>query len=193
MTDKLKGFLTRHDACREGLSRLAATGAATPEEAWARADARDLVWAVTRPGVMSDDQRRKFLAEAVLAPVEDLLTDERSKNILRKLRINEQITQDDKNAAWASRAASYAASSRAAAAAAAASSYAASSRAAAAAAADAAADAAWSAARAAWADAAMRASDAAREARAAAAADAAREAQARWIRENFVLNELNIN
>ena len=198
MTDKLKGFLTRHDACRDGLSRLAATGAATPEEAWARADASDLVWAVTRPGVMSDDQRRKFLAEAVLAPVEDLLTDERSKNILRKLRINEQITQDDKNAAWASRAASYAASSRAAAAAAAASSYAASSRAAAAeraaqadaaaaAAADAAADAAWAAAY----EAAAYA-----ESYAAAWAEsyaAAREAQARWIRENFALSDLHIN
>ena len=182
MTDKLKGFLTRHDACREGLSRLAATGAATPEEAWARADARDLVWAVTRPGVMSEEQRRKFLAEAVLAPVEDLLTDERSKNILRKLRINEQITQDDKNAAWASRAASYAASSRAAAAAAAASSYAASSRAAdaaawAAAAAAAAADAA------AWAAAAYDAADAA----------AVRRKQARWIRKNFRLADLHTN
>ena len=168
--DKLTSFLTRNHASREVLSRLAATGAATPEETWARADASDLVWAVTRPGVMSDDQRRKFLAEAVLAPIEHLLTDERSKNILRKLRINEQITQDEKNAAWASLAATYAASSRAAAAAAAASSYAASSRAAAAAAAAA----------------------AERAAQADAAADAAREAQAKWIRDNFVLNELNI-
>ena len=138
MTDKLTSFLTRNHASREVLSRLAATGAKTPEEAWARANARDLVWAVTRPGVMSDDQRRRFLAGAVLAPIEPLLTDERSKNILRKFCTNEQITQEDKAASWAASLA------------------------------------------------------------AAAAADAyavyasAREAQAKWIRDNFVLNELNI-
>ena len=189
--DKLTSFLTRHNACIEGLSRLAATGAATPEEAWARADARDLVWAVTCPGVMSSDQRRRFLAEAVLTPIEHLLTDERSKNILQKLRTNEPIT---------------AASSRAAAAAeAAADEYA--SWAAAAAAADAASWAAsWAAAS--WA-AAADAADAARadaEADAEAAADAeadadaswaswaaAREAQAKWIRDNFALSDLNIN
>ena len=97
MADKLTEFLTRNDACIEVLARLAATGAATPEETWARANARDLVWAVTRPGVMSDDQRRRFLSEAVLAPIEHLLTDERSKNILQKLRTNEPITA----ASWA--------------------------------------------------------------------------------------------
>ena len=99
MTDKLTSFLTRHNACIEGVSRLDATGATTPEEAWERADASDLIWAVTRPGVMSDDQRRRFLSEAVLAPIEHLLTDERSLNILRKLRTNEQIMQEDKDAA----------------------------------------------------------------------------------------------
>ena len=176
--DKLTSFLTRNHASREVLARLAATGAATPEETWARANARDLVWAVTRPGVMSDDQRRRFLSEAVLAPIEHLLTDERSKNILQKLRTNEPIT---------------AASSRAAAAAAAAAdAYA--SWAAAAAAADA---ASWAAASwAADADAAAavaKAADAADDALADAAWAAAREAQARWIRDNFVLNELNIN
>jgi len=148
MTDKLTYFLTRHHACREGLDRLATTGAKTLEEAFERADARDLVWAVTRQGVMSEDQRRRFLAEAVLAPIELLLTDERSKNILRKLRTNERVTQEDKAAAAE---AASAAASRAAAA----------------------ADAeAWAAAD---------------------AADAASwEAQAKRIRDNFVLNELNI-
>ena len=144
MTDKLTYFLTRHHACREGLDRLATTGAKTLEEAFERADARDLVWAVTRQGVMSEDQRRRFLAEAVLAPIELLLTDERSKNILRKLRTNERVTQEDKAAA-----------SRAA---------------------RAAAEASWAAAS-----------------RAAAAADAtAWAAQAKWIRDNFVLTDLNI-
>ena len=141
MTDKLTSFLTRNHASREVLSRLAATGAATPEETWARANARDLVWAVTRPGVMSDDQRRRFLSEAVLAPIEHLLTDERSKNILQKLRTNEPITAADRWAA--SQAAEAAAKAEDA-------------------------DASWAS----WA--------------------AAREAQARWLRNNFVLTDLNI-
>ena len=213
--NKLTEFLDRNDACREGLSRLAATGAATPDEAWERADARDLVWAVTRPGVMSSDQRRRFLAEAVLAPIEHLLTDERSKNILQKLRTNERVTQEDKDAAQAAAraaAASWAAEAYAAdAEAAAAASWAAAYRAV-----DAAADAACSAADAAYAEAdaswaaayaaASSAEDAADAARADAAADAAeeaayaaadaadaRDAQARWIRENFALSYLNIN
>ena len=171
--DKLTSFLTRNHASREVLSRLAATGAATPEETWARANARDLVWAVTRPGVMSDDQRRRFLSEAVLAPIEHLLTDERSKNILQKLRTNEPITAADRWAASqaaeaaedadASWAASWAAADAASWAAA---SWAAASQAAAAVAED--ADASWAS----WA--------------------AAREAQARWLRNNFVLTDLNI-
>ena len=178
--DKLTSFLTRNHASSEVLARLAATGAATPEETLARANARDLVWAVTRPGVMSDDQRRRFLSEAVLAPIEHLLTDERSKNILQKLRTNEPIT---------------AASSRAAAAAeAAADAYA--SWAAACSAADAASAAADAADAASWAAASWAAADAAADAASWASWaswSAAREAQARWIRDNFVLNELNIN
>ena len=182
MTDKLTSFLTRNHASREVLSRLAATGAATPEETWARANARDLVWAVTRPGVMSDDQRRRFLSEAVLAPIEHLLTDERSKNILQKLRTNEPITaaasraaaaaaaEADAYASWAAAAAAADAASWAAADAAswAAASWAAASQAAAAVAKAEDADASWAS----WA--------------------AAREAQARWLRNNFVLTDLNI-
>ena len=183
MTDKLTSFLTRNHASREVLSRLAATGAATPEETWARANARDLVWAVTRPGVMSDDQRRRFLSEAVLAPIEHLLTDERSKNILQKLRTNEPITAADR---WA-------ASQAAEAAADAYTSWAA-SWAAADAASWAAADAAsWAAAS--WAAASQAAAaDAEDDADASWASwSAAREAQARWIRDNFSLTDLNIN
>ena len=171
MTDKLTSFLTRNHASREVLSRLAATGAATPEETWARANARDLVWAVTRPGVMSDDQRRRFLSEAVLAPIEHLLTDERSKNILQKLRTNEPITAADRWAAsQAEDAAAWAADADAADAASwAAASWAAASQAAAAVAKAEDADASWAS----WA--------------------AAREAQARWIKDNFALTDLNIN
>ena len=173
MADKLKEFLTRNDACIEVLARLAATGAATPEEAFERADDRDLVWAVTRPGVMSADQRRRFLSEAVLAPIEHLLTDARLLNILQKLRANEQITDADRlSAAYAAAAdasdASYAA-----------------------------ARAAWSAAQAAAERAAQADAAASREASAAEyaadAADAARAAQAKWIRENIKLSDLHIN
>ena len=200
MDAELKDFLARHRACRWGLDRLAATGAKTPDEAWARADARDLVWAVTRPGVMSDDQRRRFLAVAVLAPVEHLFIDERSKNILQKLRTNEQITDADKlsaaeaaadaaDAAYAARAAAaYAAYAAWAADAAADAAYAAwAADAAAAAAADAAADAARAAARAADNAASWAAEDA------SVAASAARNAQAKWIRENIKLSDLHIN
>ena len=186
MNHELTSFLTRHRACTEGLSRLAVTGAATPEEAWERADASDLIWAVTRPVVMSKMQRRKFLSEAVLAPIEHLLTDERSLIILRKLRTNERVTQEDKAA---SRAASQAASQAAYAAAAAAdaASWAAASWAA--------ADAAsWAAAS--WAAASQAAAAVAKAEDADASWAswaAAREAQARWIKDNFALTDLNIN
>ena len=171
MADKLKEFLTRNDACIEVLARLAATGAATPEEAFERADDRDLVWAVTRPGVMSADQRRRFLSEAVLAPIEHLLTDARSLNILQKLRANEQITDADRLSA------AYAAAADAS---------------------DASYAAAWSAAQAAAeraSDAAAYAAAAEASAAeyAADAADAARAAQAKWIRENIKLSDLHIN
>ena len=196
MTDKLTSFLTRHNACIEGVSRLDATGATTPEEAWERADASDLIWAVTRPGVMSDDQRRRFLSEAVLAPIEHLLTDERSKNILRKFCTNEQITQEDKAAAlaatYAARSASWSAARAAWSAAQAAEEAARAS------------DAAAYAAAAQAAEEAARASDAAAYAAAAQAAAAeyaadasvyaaARDAQTKWLRENFALSDLNIN
>ena len=202
MNHELTSFLTRHRACTEGLSRLAVTGSATPEEAWERADASDLIWAVTRPVVMSKMQRRKFLSEAVLAPIEHLLTDERSKNILQKLRTNERVTQEDKDASRAAYAADAADAADAA-------------WAAADAAACSAADDAWAsayesaraaacAACASWASfcaarAAACAAPDAPEAAAWAAADAAaayaaaREAQARWIRENFALSDLHIN
>ena len=180
MADKLTEFLTRNDACIEVLARLAATGAATPEEAFERADDRDLVWAVTRPGVMSADQRRRFLSEAVLAPIEHLLTDARSLNILQKLRANEQITDADRLSAADAADDALADASDA--------SYAA-------------ARAAWSAAQAAaerasdaasWA-AASQAAAAVEKAEDADAADAARAAQAKWIRENFKLDDLHTN
>ena len=181
MADKLTEFLTRNDACIEVLARLAATGAATPEEAFERADDRDLVWAVTRPGVMSADQRRRFLSEAVLAPIEHLLTDARSLNILQKLRANEQITDADRLSAADAADDALADASDA--------SYAA-ARAALCAAAQAAAERASDAAS--WA-AASQAAAAVEKAEDADAADAARAAQAKWIRKNFRLADLRTN
>ena len=216
MDAELKNFLTRIYAGPEVLDRLATTGAKTLEEAWARADARDLIWAVTRPGVMSPEQRRKFLAEAVLAPIEHLLTDERSKNILQKLRTNEQIMQEDKYAAQESALSVLAAgaaqeSALSVLASADANSadawYATRSAYWAAGAAQESALSAWAACAAedsveassfyeaslekkdryAW-DALWEAQDKCNR-----AADAAREAQAKWIRDNFALSDLNIN
>ena len=203
MDAELKNFLTRIYAGPEVLDRLATTGAKTLEEAWARADARDLIWAVTRPGVMSPEQRRKFLAEAVLAPIEHLLTDERSKNILQKLRTNEQIMQEDKDAAqesalsvlasadansadawYATRSAYWAAG--------AAQEFALSVWAACAAEDSVEASSFYEASlekkdRYAW-DALWEAQDKCNR-----SADAAREAQAKWIRENIKLSDLHIN
>ena len=198
MDAELKNFLTRIYAGPEVLDRLATTGAKTLEEAWARADARDLIWAVTRPGVMSPEQRRKFLAEAVLAPIEHLLTDERSKNILQKLRTNEQITQDDKNAADAAASAdansadAWYATRSAYWAAGAAQEFALSVWAACAAEDSVEASSFYEASlekkdRYAW-DALWEAQDKCNR-----SADAAREAQAKWIRENIKLSDLHIN
>jgi ribosomal protein L12E/L44/L45/RPP1/RPP2 len=141
MNEELTEFLHRNGACSGGIARLDSLGAETLEDAWEKAAPADLVWAVTRPGVMSPEQRRQFLV-FVLESIEDKLTDPRSKNILTKLRTKSPITE---------------------------------------AAADAAARAADAAARAAAADAD------------AAARAAAREKQAQWIRDNFVLTDLNIN
>ena len=153
--------MRRNCACADDIDRLEALGAETLADAWEKASPADLVWIVTRPGVMDAEQRRQFLV-FVLESIEDKLTDPRSKNILDKLRANSPITKADKKAALAALAtdASWAASWAAA---------------------DAAAQAA---AAAAW-DAALAAYD-------AADAAAAREAQARWLRNNFVLTDLNI-
>lgn len=170
MTDKLKEFLTRNHACAEGLDRLATTGVETLEQAWKQASDEDLIWIVTRPGVMSQEQKRLFLV-MVLSSIEDKLTDMRSLNILKKLRTNETITDEDREAAAEAESAAACAEESAAA-----------WRAAASAASAAEAWAAMAAAEAAMA--------AAEEADAAAAAVSA--AQAKWVRENFKPSDLNI-
>ena len=101
---KLQDFLDRNEACSDGIERLQSVGVETLEQAWDKASDEDLVWAVTRPGVMNPEQRRQFLV-MILSSIEDKLTDPRSKNILTKLRSNEPITDEDRAAAWAATAA----------------------------------------------------------------------------------------
>jgi hypothetical protein len=96
--EKLQKFLFYNDASRELFSRLNAAEVFTIEDAWNKASDEDLIWVVTRPGVMNPDQRRLFLI-MILSSIEGQLTDPRSKNILTKLRTNEKITDDDKEAA----------------------------------------------------------------------------------------------
>jgi hypothetical protein len=99
MNTELENFLCHNGACAGIVARLENLGAETLEQAWEKASPEDLVWIVTRPGVMSPEQRRQFLV-FVLESIEDKLTDHRSKNILDKLRTNSPITDNDKKAAW---------------------------------------------------------------------------------------------
>ena len=73
-----------------------------PKQFWYRYSDEELLLAVTRPGVMSHEQRRLFLV-MVLSSIEDKLTDPRSLNILTKLRTNEPITDEDKHDAFMAR------------------------------------------------------------------------------------------
>ncbi|MCK9616052.1 MAG: hypothetical protein M0R48_11285, partial [Candidatus Omnitrophica bacterium] len=101
--EKLQKFLFYNDASRELFSRLNAAEVFTIEDAWNKASDEDLIWVVTRPGVMNPDQRRLFLI-MILSSIEGQLTDPCSKNILTKLCANETITEEDmaaSDAAWA--------------------------------------------------------------------------------------------
>lgn len=199
---KLQYFLDRHGARTDGISRLQSLGIETLEQAWNQASDEDLIWAVTRLGVMSSEQKQFFLV-MVLSSIEDKLTDPRSLNILTKLRTKEAIKSEDRDAAsaaaWAAertaRAATWAAESAAEAAASAAACAEESAAAwGAEAAICAAGRAAWAAAMAAASAAAWGAeASAAMAAAMAAACGAAWAAQAKWVRENFKLSDLHTN
>ena len=175
--EKLQKFLNANKVCLGGITRLRDVGVETLEQAWDKASDEDLIWAVTRPGVMNPEQRRLFLV-MVLESIEYKLTDPRSKNILEKLRTNEPITDEDLAAAWDASNFARVVSDFS----------------------DAASDAAWAAARTMWA-----AIDSVRAARAMwVASDAVRAAgfdgasdawaaQTKWIRENFNLCNLRTN
>ena len=108
--EKLQKFLNANDACLGGIIRLQDIGVETLEQAWDKASDDDLIWFITRPGVMNTEQGRLFLI-MVLSSIEDKLTDPRSLNILTKLRTNEIITEEDmaaaSAAAWAASNASW--------------------------------------------------------------------------------------
>ena len=178
---KLQYFLDRHGARTDGISRLQSLGIETLEQAWNKASDEDLIWAVTRPGVMSQEQRRLFLV-MVLSSIEDKLTDPRSLNILTKLRTKETITSEDREAAACAESAAACAEENAAA------WRAAESAAYAACAAEAARAESAACAAATWA--AESAAEAAEEEAESAAASAA---QAKWVRENFKLCDLHTN
>ena len=175
--EKLQKFLNANEACLGGITRLQEIGVETLEQAWDKASDEDLIWGVTQPGVMNPEQRRLFLV-MVLSSIEDKLTDPRSLSILKKLRTNEVITNEDLAAAWD--ASNFARVMRDSS--------------------DAANDAAWAAARTMWA-----AIDSVRAARAmwvasdavmAAGFDGASDAwaaQAKWVRDNFKLCNLHTN
>src|SRR5574344_2091305 len=110
---KLQNFLDRHGACADGKIRLQNLGVETLEQAWNQASDEDIIWAVTRPGVMSQEQKRSFLV-MVLSSIEDKLTDMRSLNILTKLRTKETITSEDRDAADAAAACAEESAARAA-------------------------------------------------------------------------------
>ena len=182
MNTELTDFLHRNNSGSDLVARLEALGVETLERAWDKASPGDLVWAVTRPGVMAPEQRRLFLV-FVLESIEDKLTDPRSKNILEKLRTKSPITRADAEAADAAARAAEAA----AAADDAAEAYAAD--AASWAADDARASASWAAEAAAYASWAASADTYAEE----EAEEEAREQQARWIRTNLKLADLRTN
>ena len=204
MNTELTEFLRCHNASSDLVARLEALGIETLTDAWNKTMPKDLIWIVTRPGVMSSEQRRKFLG-FILGSIKDKLTDPRSKNILDKLRTNSPITDADVRAAdaevWAATATARSADAEEDVAA-----YAAPEAAEAyAEAADLAARATWAAEAASWAaeaaDASACVADAAYAAEAAAEAAAcaspeaaaAPEQQARWIRTNFKLADLQTN
>ena len=111
--EKMQKFLNANGACLGGITRLQDVGVETLEEAWDKASDEDLIWAVTRPGIMDVEQRRLFLV-MVLSSIENKLTDPCSKNILTKLRANETITEEDRASVDAARAAAWAAAREAA-------------------------------------------------------------------------------
>jgi len=92
--EKLQNFLDRNEACDDVIQRLHAIGVETLEQAWNKSSDEDLIWVVTRDGVMNQEQQRLFLV-MVLSSIEDKLTDPRSLNVLTKLRANIPITEND--------------------------------------------------------------------------------------------------
>ena len=176
MDKKLKVWLKAHDACESGIKRLRALHIMNMQDAYNKACPEDLIWAITREGVLTQWQCVQF-ALFCMQQIKNELTDERSKAVIPALEgwLNGTVSQ--KKMKKISRAAADAAADVAAA------------DAAADAAAYAAADAADAAAAAADAD---DAAYAAAHAAVYAAADDDAKNKAEWIRNNIPFKSLNL-
>jgi hypothetical protein len=75
----LTEFLDKHDACRDG--RVRAAVFASPEDAWQNCTPGDLIWAATRPCVLTDKELRLF-AVFCARSVQHLLKDPRSRDAI---------------------------------------------------------------------------------------------------------------
>ena len=92
--EKVQKFLSYNDASRELFSRLNAANVITIEDAWNKASDEDLIWIITRPGVMNSDQIRCFLY-GILNLIDKEMIDESSKKILTKIWVYEFIEDED--------------------------------------------------------------------------------------------------
>lgn len=106
----LTEFLDRHNACEKGRKRAAAFPSL--EDAWQNCNPVDLIWAATRPGVLTDRELRMF-AVFCARSVQHLMKDPRSIAAIdvAERHANGEATDDELRAAWfgAANASAYAA------------------------------------------------------------------------------------
>jgi hypothetical protein len=104
----LTEFLDKHDACRDG--RVRAAVFASPEDAWQNCTPGDLIWAATRPCVLTDKELRLF-AVFCARSVQHLLKDPRSRDAIdvAERHADGLATNDELRAAYDAAYAAYAA------------------------------------------------------------------------------------
>jgi hypothetical protein len=96
----LTEFLDKHNACEEGRKRV--TAFASLEDTWQNCSHADLLWAATRPGVLTDKELRLF-AVFCARSVQHLMTDPRSRDAIEvaERHANGLATDDELRAAYA--------------------------------------------------------------------------------------------
>ena len=104
----LTEFLDKHDACLDG--RVRAAVFASPEDAWQNCTPGDLIWAATRPCVLTDKELRLF-AVFCARSVQHLLKDPRSRDAIdvAERHADGLATNDELRAAYDAAYAAYAA------------------------------------------------------------------------------------